>query len=62
MDAGHKSKRLYPAYTIEQLYQFAAEANEAGNETGAEKFRLAIRQRESFTADYVPMFVTPQLY
>ena len=57
MDGAQKSKRLYPAYTLEQLYQFAADAAEQ-----AEKFRLAIRQRESFSADYVPQFVTPQLY
>jgi len=60
MDGAHKSKRLYPAYTLEQLYQFAADPKNTDAES--EKFRLAIRQRESFTADYVPPFVTPQLY
>jgi len=60
MDGAQKSKRLYPAYTLEQLYQFAADNTNTAEQS--EKFRLAIRQRESFTADYVPQFVTPQLY
>jgi hypothetical protein len=60
MDAGYKSKRLYPSYTLEQLYQFAERAHKNGLD--AEKFQLAIRQRESFSPDYVPQFVVPQLY
>ena len=59
MDGAHKSKRLYPAYTTAQLHEFVREPGNTNAEQ--EKFQLAIRQRDTFSQDYIPHFVVPQL-
>jgi hypothetical protein len=59
MDAAPKSKRLYPAYTVEELYE--ATKSPFISEEERDRLNLAIRQRDKVSQDYVPLFVVPQL-
>ncbi len=59
MDAGHKSKRLYVAYTTEELYKAVKSPNLSNAER--DRLQLAIRQRDPLSADFVPAFVVPQV-
>ena len=58
MDGAHKSKRLYPAYTVQELLDAVKHTQ---NDARRETFKLAIRQRDSASQDYIPHFVVPQL-
>lgn len=59
MDGAYKSKRLYTAYTLFDLYKFVQSPNLSNAEQ--EKFQLAIRQRDILSSDYVPIFIVPQI-
>lgn len=59
MDGAQKSKRLYTAYTLPELYKFVQSPNLSNSER--EKFQLAIRQRDALSADYVPILIVPQI-
>ena len=59
MDGAHKSKRLYPCHTTAELYKFLQESGNTNAQQ--EKLQLAIRQRDKFSQDYIPPFVTPQI-
>lgn len=59
MDGAHKSKRLYSSYTLPELYKFVQSPNLSNAER--DRFQLAIRQRDTLSADYVPIFVVPQI-
>lgn len=57
MDAGHKSKRLFPSMTTAEL---EARLRREWSEDRAD-IQLAIRQRTKGDPDYVPPFVVPQV-
>jgi hypothetical protein len=59
MDGAPKSKRLYPAYTTEKLYD-AVKSPHLSNDQ-RDRLQLAIRQRDPMSADYVERFVVPQI-
>ena len=59
MDGAHKSKRLYTAYTLPELYKFVQSPNLSNAER--DKFQLAIRQRDILSSDYMPIFIVPQI-
>lgn len=59
MDSGHKSKRLFTAYTTDELYDMVKSPNLSNAQR--DKIQLAIRQRDTGSSDYVPPFKTPQL-
>ena len=59
MDGGHKSKRLYTAYTLDELYAAVKSPNLSNDQR--DKLQLAIRQRDAGSSDYVPPFRVPQL-
>lgn len=59
MDGAPRSKRLYPSYTLDDLYQ--AVKSPHISEAQRDKLNLAIRQRDKLSQDYVPVFVVPQL-
>ena len=59
MDGGHKSKRMYPSYTLDQLYEFVKSPHLSNDQR--DKLQLAIRQRDTGSADYVAPFRVPQL-
>jgi hypothetical protein len=59
MDGAHKSKRLYPAYTLDQLYASVKSPHLSNDQR--DRLQLAIRQRDPMSADYVARFVVPQI-
>ena len=59
MDNAPKSKRLYPSYTLPELY--LAVKNPCLSNAQRDRFNLAIAQRDRLSADYVPIAVTPQI-
>jgi hypothetical protein len=59
MDAAPKSKRLYPGYTVEELYE--AVKSPSITEAERDRFNLAIRQRDKLSQDYMPINATPQI-
>lgn len=59
MDGGHKSKRLFTAYTLDELYA-AVKSPHLSNDQ-RDKLQLAIRQRDTGSLDYIAPFRVPQL-
>ena len=59
MDGAHKSKRLFPSYTLDDLYQ--AVVSPCLSNDQRDRLQLAISQRDPASADYVPRFVVPQI-
>lgn len=59
MDGAPRSKRLYPSYTLDELY--AAVKSPNISEAQRDKLNLAINQRDKLSQDYVPMFIVPHL-
>lgn len=59
MDGAPRSKRLYPSYTLEELYTAVKSPNLSNDQR--DRLQHAIRQRDKLSDDYVPVFVVPQL-
>jgi hypothetical protein len=58
MDGAIKSKRLYPSYTVLELSEAIKHTS---NDARRATFKLAIRQRDPASQDYIPHFSVPQL-
>jgi len=59
MDGAPKSKRLFPAYTLDDLYKAVVSPYISNDQR--DRYQLAIRQRDRASADYVQLFVVPQI-
>lgn len=60
MDGAPKSQRLFPGHTRAELYE-AVKSPTISNDQ-RDRLQHAIRQRDSGSADFVPMFVVPQIH
>ena len=59
MDGAPKSKRLFPSYTLAELYE--AVKSPFISESQRDKLNIAISQRDLGSSDYVPILKIPQL-
>lgn len=59
MDGAMKSKRLFPSHTVAELL-LSVKSPSISN-ARRDSLQMAIRQRDKLSADYVPVFIVPQV-